>query len=261
MTATILLASLWLAFPLRPAGESSKVTDLPSGPVLEIRSYNLKPGTRDTFHALFLREALPLLQRWRVNVIAYGPSLHDRDSYFLMRAFASVEERERTEDSFYSSEEWRNGPREAVLAAIDSYTTIVIRVDDATLGGLRGAMPTQNAASDLDELTRLNQDYIDSVTSSNVNRFREILAEDFLCSLPDGRLIDRAMFLEQTARPAAISHLEVHDVNVRLMGDFAIVHARTTFMFDGKAGSGRYTDVWARRDRRWQAVSAHVTRN
>jgi len=46
------------------------------------------------------------------------------------------------------------------------------------------------------------------------------------------------------------------------MGDVAIVHARTTFtLADGKPGSGRYTDVWARRNGRWQAVAAHVTRN
>ena len=45
------------------------------------------------------------------------------------------------------------------------------------------------------------------------------------------------------------------------MGDFAIIHARTSYMLpDGKPGSGRYTDVWARRDGRWLAVSAHVTR-
>jgi ketosteroid isomerase-like protein len=58
-----------------------------------------------------------------------------------------------------------------------------------------------------------------------------------------------------------ISSLEVHDVNVRLMGDFAIIHARTTYTGpDGRPGSGRYTDVWARRHGRWVAVSAHVTR-
>ncbi len=34
------------------------------------------------------------------------------------------------------------------------------------------------------------------------------------------------------------------------MGDFAIVHARTTYTLqDGRAGSGRYTDVWAKRER------------
>jgi ketosteroid isomerase-like protein len=56
--------------------------------------------------------------------------------------------------------------------------------------------------------------------------------------------------------------LQAHDVDVRLMGDFAIVHARTTFTAsNGRPGSGRYTDVWARRNGRWLAVSAHVTRN
>jgi len=41
----------------------------------------------------------------------------------------------------------------------------------------------------------------------------------------------------------------------------AIIHARTTYiMGDGRAGAGRYTDVWARQRGRWLAVSAHVTR-
>ena len=51
---------------------------------------------------------------------------------------------------------------------------------------------------------RLNEDYIRSVQVSDVQRFKEILADDFLCSLPDGSLIDRARFLEQTARPVTI---------------------------------------------------------
>jgi hypothetical protein len=38
---------------------------------------------------------------------------------------------------------------------------------------------------------KLNDDYIQSVQHSGVARFDEILAEDFLCSNPDGTLIDR----------------------------------------------------------------------
>jgi len=116
--------------------------------------------------------------------------------------------------------------------------------------------------SDLETLTKLNDDYIRSVQRSDVKRFSEILADDFLCSLPDGSLVDREQFLAQTARPVTISNLQAHDVKVRLMGDVAIVHARTTYATaDGRAASGRYTDVWARRNGRWLAVSAHVTRN
>jgi len=123
-------------------------------------------------------------------------------------------------------------------------------------------MPAETTArADLDTLHRLNQDYIRSVQTSDVRRFDEILADDFLCSNPDGSLVDRAGFLAQTARPVAISNLEARDVRVRILGDMAIIHARTTYtMPDGRAGSGRYTDVWARRQGRWLAVSAHVTR-
>jgi ketosteroid isomerase-like protein len=123
-------------------------------------------------------------------------------------------------------------------------------------------MPTETAANtDVDTLQQLNRDYIRSVQTADVRRFDEILADDFLCSNPDGSLVDRAGFLAQTARPVAISNLEAHDVLVRIIGDVAIIHARTAYTLpDGRAGSGRYTDVWARRHGRWLAVSAHVTR-
>ena len=116
-------------------------------------------------------------------------------------------------------------------------------------------------ASDLETLTALNEDYIRSVQTSDVKRFSEILADDFLCSQPDGSLINRAQFLDVTARPVTISNLQAHDVNVRLMGDFAIIHARTAYTRpDGSAGAGRYTDVWARRGTGWVCVAANVTR-
>jgi len=117
------------------------------------------------------------------------------------------------------------------------------------------------ASPDHDTLVMLNEDYIRSVQLGDVKRFSEILADDFLCSLPDGSLIDRGRFLERTAQPVTIANLQAHEVNVRLMGDFAIIHARTSYTIDGRAASGRYTDVWARRDGQWLAVSAHVTRN
>ena len=115
--------------------------------------------------------------------------------------------------------------------------------------------------SDLEALLALNRDYVRSVQHSDVRRFDEILADDFLCSNPDGSLVDRKDFLKQTALPVKISNLQAHDVNVRVMGDVAIIHARTTYIGpDGRMGAGRYTDVWARRGGRWLAVSAHVTR-
>ncbi len=104
---------------------------------VEIRAYNLKPGTRALFHQLVVEQAVPMLKRWKVDVVTYGPSPHDDDSYYLIRAYPDLEVLRQSEDAFYGSAEWREGPREAILAHIDSYTTIVIPMDDATLEGLR----------------------------------------------------------------------------------------------------------------------------
>jgi ketosteroid isomerase-like protein len=236
-----------------------------SSAVLEVRVYTLKPGVREEFHRRFVQDSLPLLQRASVDVVAFGPSLHDRDSYYLMRRFDSLEARDRAETRFYGSREWREGPRDAVLAAIASYSTVVITIDPSTLKGLR-AMPTpatstDPTADDLAALARLNDEYIDAVRTSNVQRFGEILGDDFLCTMADGTLLDRAAFLTLAAKPTTAHSLQVHDVTVRLLGDTAIVHAATTFTHpDGRPGRGRYTDVWARREGRWVAVAAQFMR-
>ena len=115
--------------------------------------------------------------------------------------------------------------------------------------------------NDLAELTSLNRDYVNAVQNCDVKRFDEILADDFYCSNPDKSLVDRAGFLKQTAVPVTIRNLREHDVRIRIMGDFAIIHGATSYTTpDGKQAAGRYTDCWARQDGRWLAVSAHVAR-
>jgi NIPSNAP protein len=104
---------------------------------IEIRTLNLKPGTRDEFHRLYIEEALPLLQRWSFDVVAHGPSLHDENSYYVIRSYDSLAQREQMEDTYYASSDWRQGPRETMLALIESYTDIVLEVDEVTVQGLR----------------------------------------------------------------------------------------------------------------------------
>ncbi len=104
---------------------------------IEIRSYNLRPGTGANFDRLVVEQAVPMLRRWNVDVVSCRPSLHDADSYCLIRAYASLADREQSQDAFYGSDEWRQGPREAILALIESYTSVVIEIDEATLQGLR----------------------------------------------------------------------------------------------------------------------------
>jgi hypothetical protein len=106
--------------------------------VVEFRTLHLKPGRRAEFHRLYIERALPLLRRWGMDVVAHGPSLQDENTYYVIRRFDSLPNREQLEDAYYGSDDWRLGPREAMLALIESYLDTVLELDDTTLQGLRG---------------------------------------------------------------------------------------------------------------------------
>ncbi len=72
--------------------------------------------------------------------------------------------------------------------------------------------------------------------------------------------MSKRQFLERIVSPSALSSIEAHEVLVRVLDDVALVHARTTFLEEGRPRRGRYTDVWALRDGDWVAIAAHVTR-
>ncbi|HEY5971716.1 MAG TPA: NIPSNAP family protein [Pseudoxanthomonas sp.] len=116
------------------------------GTFVEIRSYALKPGTRADFDRIASQQAIPMLRRWEVDVVAHGPSPHDGDSYYLIRAYASLAERQQSQDAFYGSQEWKDGPRAAVLALIEHFTSIVLELDPTTVDALR-VTPTAQASA------------------------------------------------------------------------------------------------------------------
>ena len=68
---------------------------------------------------------------------ARGLSLHDDHMYYMMRHYGSLAQRQEMEDTYYASDDWRKGPREAMLALIESYVDAVFELDGATLRGLR----------------------------------------------------------------------------------------------------------------------------
>lgn len=105
---------------------------------VEIRTYNLKPRSRDRFARIAGEEVMPMLARWGTDVVLHGPSAHDEDSYFLIRAYASLDDRQQRQDAFYGSDEWILGPRDSILGLIESFASLVLELDASTVAGLRG---------------------------------------------------------------------------------------------------------------------------
>ena len=117
------------------------------------------------------------------------------------------------------------------------------------------------AKTEHETLTELNNVYIDSIVRADADQFTRILADDFLCSNPDGSIVDRPEFLRRIRASTPLRDMQLEDVRIRMIGETAIIHARTVFALgDGTKGTGRYTDIWANRDGQWLAVAAHVTR-
>jgi ketosteroid isomerase-like protein len=112
--------------------------------------------------------------------------------------------------------------------------------------------------NDIETLQELNRGYVRSAETSDVGWYDAHLAEDFLASNPDGSLVDRAGFLARMKGPYPGSDLAAVDVNIRLFGDVALIHAGfRDKKRDGQPRTGRYTDVWARRGGRWLCIAAH----
>ena len=89
--------------------------------LLEVRTYRLRAGAGPLLHDAFIQKGIPLVKQSGMDVVAFGFSADDPDGYFLMRAFADLHDRKATEDAFYSSDAWRKGPRQSIIAHIDSY--------------------------------------------------------------------------------------------------------------------------------------------
>jgi hypothetical protein len=104
---------------------------------VEIRTYNLKPGSRENFACIVSTEVMPMLARWGTDMVRHGPSAHDEDTYFLIRAYASLDDRQQRQDAFYGSDEWIQGPRASILGLIENFTSLVLELDASTLSGLR----------------------------------------------------------------------------------------------------------------------------
>jgi ketosteroid isomerase-like protein len=113
------------------------------------------------------------------------------------------------------------------------------------------------------EVERAEHEWMDAAFRHDLAACERYLAEEFTMVTSRGGLIDRETWLVYVRDHArATEPAQFPDLRVRVYGDAALVTSRSLMAgatFRGQAWSPEnyITDVWVRRDGRWQVVRRH----
>jgi ketosteroid isomerase-like protein len=116
-----------------------------------------------------------------------------------------------------------------------------------------------------EELLKLENEFAEAIVRNDLEGIGRLVADDWIIIEPDGGIVDRARFFE-VIKSGALTHemMESENLRVRVYGDSAVVTAITRtkgkFMRQEFSTQERATDVFVKRDGRWQCVLTHLTR-
>ena len=116
-----------------------------------------------------------------------------------------------------------------------------------------------------EDLLKLENEFAEAIVKNDLEGIGRLVTDDWIIIGPDGEIVDRARFFE-VIKSGTLTHdmMESEDLRVRVFGDSAVVTALTRtrgkFMGQDFSTQERATDVFVKRDGRWQCVLSHLTR-
>jgi ketosteroid isomerase-like protein len=116
-----------------------------------------------------------------------------------------------------------------------------------------------------DEFLKLEKAFAEAIVKNDLEAVGRLVADDWIIIDPNGEIVDRSRFFE-VIKSGALTHemMESEDLRVRVYGESAVVTAITSakgkFMGQEFITQERATDVFVKRDGRWQCVLTHLTR-
>lgn len=121
----------------------------------------------------------------------------------------------------------------------------------------------QSSTSDEQQLLRVQQDLARAWLQHDRAFIEGVLAPEWSVTQADGSILTRATVLGTFFDAVAFESNIIDDVSVMLFGETAVVRGRTTASakVNGAPVSARirFTDVFIRRNGRWQAVASHAS--
>jgi hypothetical protein len=95
--------------------------------VIEMRTYKLKPGTRDRFLEIFRTKSVPAHAQIGMKILGPFLSIEDPDTFFFMRGFPDLASREPMKAQFYEGELWKNELENTLMPMIEKYDVVLVQ--------------------------------------------------------------------------------------------------------------------------------------
>ncbi|MBZ7513091.1 NIPSNAP family protein [Klebsiella grimontii] len=106
---------------------------------VEFLLYTLKPGSGNDFHRIMKEQSAPCHRAAGMDIVAFGNSVEDNDAYYLIRAYDDLTHLNTSQERFYRSPAWREGPRQAIIDKISVSVKTVMELGDSAIDGLRNS--------------------------------------------------------------------------------------------------------------------------
>lgn len=143
--------------------------------------------------------------------------------------------------------------------------TFILSVAMTALLAWIGATETGQGSDDIAAIVDLEERLAQAWVKRDRPFIDGLLASDWTVTDPSGRILTKQQVLTETFSTSErrIDTMVVDDVKVRVIGAVAIATGRTraTGSYQGQVASVvlRFTDVFLRRDGRWQVVTSQGT--
>ncbi len=134
-----------------------------------------------------------------------------------------------------------------------------------------GVAPGEDAVKSTDpglEMKALEKSWSEAVVKRDVPAIDRILADDYVLTTPEGRLVTKAQIIESFRAPADPSYvlksIDLAEMTVRFFGETALVSSRFTLNAEADgavvATPFRHSDVFVRRHGAWRCEARQATR-
>lgn len=125
--------------------------------------------------------------------------------------------------------------------------------------------PAESTADIEKALLQMERDWMEAIKNRDKATLERLLADDFVSISWDGKTYNKVDGIAANLTPdSQLDSYTLTPLKVRIYGDAAVVTGGDTekSSFKGKDTSGQYawTDVYVKRNGRWQAVSTHSSR-